>query len=235
MRSRDDRPRHVGARRGDRRATGGREPGRRRRAVGPARDDGRGRGRKGAVGDLSQRPLVRLGDRRPGPAVMVDVAFGGAFYAVPRGAGSARGAAAADRARAGAEARARGGARDRAPPRARVARRLRRHLLAARGRSTVHAAERDRVRGRRGGPLAVRLRDLGTTRAARRVGPAAARRGAPPSLDRRLRVRRTRRRGGEVAGRRALVTEVTGSAYRTGESSFTLDPDDPLGEGFLLR
>jgi proline racemase len=39
----------------------------------------------------------------------------------------------------------------------------------------------------------------------------------------------------EVAGRRAVVTEVTGSAYRTGESSFTLDPDDPLGEGFLLR
>jgi proline racemase len=39
----------------------------------------------------------------------------------------------------------------------------------------------------------------------------------------------------EVAGRPAVVTEVTGSAYRTGESSFTLDPDDPLGEGFLLR
>ena len=39
----------------------------------------------------------------------------------------------------------------------------------------------------------------------------------------------------EVAGRPAVVTEVTGSAYRTGESTFTLDPDDPLGEGFLLR
>ena len=38
-----------------------------------------------------------------------------------------------------------------------------------------------------------------------------------------------------VAGRRAVVTEVTGSAYRTGESTFTLDPDDPLREGFLLR
>ena len=38
-----------------------------------------------------------------------------------------------------------------------------------------------------------------------------------------------------VAGRPAVVTEVTGSAYRTGESTFTLDPDDPLGEGFLLR
>ncbi len=39
----------------------------------------------------------------------------------------------------------------------------------------------------------------------------------------------------DVAGRPAVVTEVTGSAYRTGESLFTLDPDDPLGEGFLLR
>jgi proline racemase len=38
-----------------------------------------------------------------------------------------------------------------------------------------------------------------------------------------------------VAGRPAVVTEVTGSAYRTGEAAFTLDPDDPLGEGFLLR
>ena len=39
----------------------------------------------------------------------------------------------------------------------------------------------------------------------------------------------------EVAGRPAVVTEVTGAAYRTGEATFTLDPDDPLGEGFLLR
>jgi proline racemase len=38
-----------------------------------------------------------------------------------------------------------------------------------------------------------------------------------------------------VAGRPAVITEVTGSAYRTGESTFRLDPDDPLGEGFLLR
>ena len=39
----------------------------------------------------------------------------------------------------------------------------------------------------------------------------------------------------EVAGIPAVVTEVVGSAYRTGEHVFTLDPDDPLGEGFLLR
>ena len=39
----------------------------------------------------------------------------------------------------------------------------------------------------------------------------------------------------EVAGIPAVVTEVEGSAYRTGEHVFTLDPDDPLGDGFLLR
>lgn len=39
----------------------------------------------------------------------------------------------------------------------------------------------------------------------------------------------------EVAGRPAVVTEVEGRAYRTGEAAFALDPDDPLGEGFLLR
>jgi proline racemase len=39
----------------------------------------------------------------------------------------------------------------------------------------------------------------------------------------------------DVAGVPAVVTEVEGSAYRTGSAEFTLDPDDPLGEGFLLR
>ncbi len=36
-------------------------------------------------------------------------------------------------------------------------------------------------------------------------------------------------------GRDAVVTEVEGSAYRTGEHRFTLDPNDPLGTGFVLR
>jgi proline racemase len=39
----------------------------------------------------------------------------------------------------------------------------------------------------------------------------------------------------DLHGRPAVVTEVTGSAWKTGEASFVLDPDDPLGEGFLLR
>lgn len=32
-----------------------------------------------------------------------------------------------------------------------------------------------------------------------------------------------------------LLTEVSGMAYRTGEHTFTLDPRDPLGTGFVLR
>jgi proline racemase len=40
---------------------------------------------------------------------------------------------------------------------------------------------------------------------------------------------------GEVAGRPAVITEVEGTAYRTGAATFALDPRDPLGEGFLLR
>ena len=39
----------------------------------------------------------------------------------------------------------------------------------------------------------------------------------------------------DVAGISAVVTEVVGSAYRTGEHAFILDPEDPLGSGFLLR
>jgi proline racemase len=42
---------------------------------------------------------------------------------------------------------------------------------------------------------------------------------------------------GRVVERTAagVVTEVEGSSYRTGAAEFDLDPDDPLGTGFLLR
>jgi proline racemase len=40
---------------------------------------------------------------------------------------------------------------------------------------------------------------------------------------------------GTVAGRPAVTTEIEGMAYRTGESTFHLDPADPLGTGFVLR
>ena len=38
-----------------------------------------------------------------------------------------------------------------------------------------------------------------------------------------------------VAGRAAVVTEVEGSAHRTGFHQFVLEPGDELGTGFLLR
>ena len=38
-----------------------------------------------------------------------------------------------------------------------------------------------------------------------------------------------------VAGRSAVITEVTGSAFRTGAHRFVLDGEDPLPDGFLLR
>jgi proline racemase len=36
-------------------------------------------------------------------------------------------------------------------------------------------------------------------------------------------------------GRDAVVTEIEGSAHRTGEHRFVLDPRDPLAGGFVLR
>jgi proline racemase len=36
-------------------------------------------------------------------------------------------------------------------------------------------------------------------------------------------------------GRDAVVCEVEGSAFRTGEHRFVLDPRDPVGTGFVLR
>jgi proline racemase len=41
--------------------------------------------------------------------------------------------------------------------------------------------------------------------------------------------------GPSIAGRGSVITEVAGSAYRTGTHEFELDPRDPLGTGFLLR
>jgi proline racemase len=38
--------------------------------------------------------------------------------------------------------------------------------------------------------------------------------------------------GGDGA---SVLTEVEGTAFRTGEHRFVLDPRDPLGTGFVLR
>ena len=37
-----------------------------------------------------------------------------------------------------------------------------------------------------------------------------------------------------VAGRRAIVPEITGTSHLTGTSQFLFDPDDPVREGYLL-
>jgi proline racemase len=39
-------------------------------------------------------------------------------------------------------------------------------------------------------------------------------------------------RTGRITG---LITEIEAMAYQTGTATFSLDPDDPLGTGFLLR
>jgi proline racemase len=39
----------------------------------------------------------------------------------------------------------------------------------------------------------------------------------------------------DVDGRRAVIPQVTGTAYRTGEHRFNIDPHDPLVPGFVLR
>ena len=41
--------------------------------------------------------------------------------------------------------------------------------------------------------------------------------------------------GPPVGGHPSVITEVEGSAFRTGQHTFTLDGRDPLGRGFLLR
>ncbi|MBI2777676.1 MAG: proline racemase family protein [Chloroflexi bacterium] len=41
--------------------------------------------------------------------------------------------------------------------------------------------------------------------------------------------------GPKVGGVPTVITEVEGSAFRTGRHAFELDPRDPLGTGFLLR
>ncbi len=104
------------------------------------------------------------------------------------------------------------------------------------GRGAADPAQRDGVRRRRGRPLALRLR--APRRGSRCSTRPAICPAAPSCATSRSSARAFTGRVVDevsVAGHQAVVTEVTGSAYRTGESTFTLDPDDPLGEGFLLR
>ena len=177
LRARDDRARHVGARRGRRRAAArarttssstcrraGSRPGRRWRTVAFARCDS----------GTSRRSCRPPGSRSA--STSVDVAFGGAFYAsveehvtpseLPRLIELGR-----DLKRS-----SRGVAGRRASARARAPRRLRRDLLAGGGRGSADPAQRHGLRGRRGGSLPVRERHVGAARSARPLGTAAARR-----------------------------------------------------------
>jgi len=39
----------------------------------------------------------------------------------------------------------------------------------------------------------------------------------------------------EIEGRRAILPEITGTAYLTGLSQFLFDPEDPVRAGYLLE
>ena len=96
-------------------------------------------------------------------------------------------------------------------------------------------AQRHRVRRRRGRSLTLRIRNLRPVALladgrARSAGPTAASTSRSSGTASGRRVATT-----EAAGRSAVVPEVSGMAYRTGEHTFELDPADPLGEGFVLR
>ena len=89
-------------------------------------------------------------------------------------------------------------------------------------------AQRDGVRRRRGRPLALRLGHVGA--------PRAARRSAEGETLRHDSIVGTTFHG-RIVGEtdEGVLTEIEGTAFRTGEHRFTLDPRDPLGTGFVLR
>ena len=132
--------------------------------------------------------------------VTVDVAYGGAFYgsADVRPLGLAVDTASLPalielqrELRPALDARA----RRRPSRRARAARHLRDHLVAGRAdrtgrRRDAHPAQRDRLRRRRGRPVAVRQRHVGPAGAAPRRRPPPGRGDAPPPEHRRLGLRR---------------------------------------------
>ena len=98
-----------------------------------------------------------------------------------------------------------------------------------------HDAQRDRVRGRRGGPLALRLRDERAAGLAARCGPLAiGDEVANASIT--GAVFEGRVEGATRLGDRfAVITSVAGTGYVTGYHTFVVDERDPLGDGFLLR
>ena len=96
-------------------------------------------------------------------------------------------------------------------------------------------AQRRRLRGRRGGPVAVRVGNGVPGRRPARARPAPAGNGADPRLGGRLALPCSRRDELVIDGREALVPVVTGTAFPTGEHLFVADAEDELAGGFLLR
>ena len=125
------------------------------------------------------------------------------------------------------------GPRGRPSARARVARHLRRDLLAARVGRPGDAAQRDGVRRRRGRPLSVRVRDVGQARAARRAGRLPRGETLRHLLDRRLRVHGSRRGGGPRSRAcRRWSQRSRARAYRTGRASSSSTPTTRSGRAF---
>ena len=200
-------------------------------------------GGAGRGGRLRQRARRRARPRRAGDHVArrgaVDVAYGGAIYASVAAADrrprrrprelpetSSRSAARSSDALDGT-AHARHPSDDRLTGvyGTICVRRPRRH----RGRAAP--AQRHRLRRRRGRPLAVRL---GHLRAGSRCSHADGRLapGDGPARTTRSSARPSPAGCATSAGRRrrtAVLPRSRGTAYRTGEHRFVLDPDDPLG------
>ena len=235
VRSRDDRARHLGARRGHR-------PARRRARTassstfppvgsrpGPPSPDGRVRSVR-----FRNVPVVRLGARARG---------GGDGWSTSRTAARStrsleervepRRAAAPDRARPRRSRR-------RSRPSTRSCTRSSRSSTASTAWSSgrTRATSRSRSGTSRCSPTA-RSTDHRAGAARRRASRCSTRRAGSRAASRSGTCRSSARSSPgaswaqtEVAGRPAVVTEVEGTAYRTGAATFELDPDDPLGEGF---
>ena len=225
LRPRHDRSRHVGARRGDRRAPRGREPRRRRRPVRPPRDRRDGQRRARALRSVPQRPGVRLGDGRRGCGAHGRRRLRRRVLRLGARAGRAGRAAAADRARPRDQARARGAG-------TRSCTRSSRSC----GTSTASSSGRRRASN----PLTQRnvtvFADGEVDRSPCGSGTSArlALLDAAWRLPRGAELRHLSIVGSsftgrvvdevDVAGRPAVITEVTGTAYRTGESTFHARP-----------
>ena len=193
----------------------------------------RWRGRRGRGGGVPQRAVVRARPGRRTAGAEVDVAYGGAIYASCR-----RGVGLRRRPRTCPELIA-AGPRDQG--------RARRDSESAR-----HPRD-DRLSGiygtilydeRRPAATSATWRSSPTARstARRRVGDVGAHRAA--ARRRRLGVGSVRNDSiigttflARVVGDgdEGVLTEVEGTAFRTGEHRFVLDPRDPLGTGFVLR